>query len=925
MKKIYIIIALIAIGTNILAQDCEQLRKEDINNVEKLLETSYRGDPFLEKTLSKLKNGDAVVFLWGNNKPEGVFDSEYECKKWIEDHKSNTPNSRLNDAMNSQMGYRCIPCEGSGQSSPDAGGQSPPNILDHTTIAAKSKVDYGQNEVFNRLANENTLGDIESSFLNSANTTPTTTTMSPDLLVMPKQSPPKQDVPCINIGTYHGQDVCKKGDTIFVAAINKKYLLSMQTMLNNKSVDGYNTTVSGINDGIIKEDGWYLGDNNNVIGYITTESKIDNSTGLGEMIRFAENAVDCKFHELSCDNTILDKFTNYCDWEICRMINTINVFNLSYSDYQKMINDDITLNNKIIALKAKDIVVQVLNYKVGEKTDNLFDMNTSISDFTYSSIINAITNNGNIKGDLGNCLVSVKNYIDIAMQKEAPDDLKNKTLAQLFETKDEQLKNRYTSEMGILLTNIWHGAYDVVSNCAGDKAAKELLVFNMLPELFGITAMEAANLTIKYSIAPEYKKSMETLIDNSRVKKAFLEKIRNEYQPLFKKNLNNCFQYTKTVEQLSSEVFNSLGEDENSREELMRMRDYVFGNAKIGQCNVLSAFELKPVQPRSETLKPVQPRREPIGKYGEEIVYYSNDSIFVGEKVYLLALQPRQDAFSNSVTKFNGNIKRRFFIMYCGKSLPQINDFHNENIIGWVDDDYKGKHVFSARTGNRVEGVNLFGSLYIGPNNPTYTDGKHEVEIYTLPYQDNVDEAAMEHDRCYGEMGANGGKDALFNLGVVDCDKELVMRCLATLQIHVEDNMTQNAIDLIKNKLDWNKSSIANLTNHEQITDPTQRAKYVATFFLSALAGKGWGLIFKTIKSTTGNQDNYQQANTPSAPQTIPISTPTTLTSASTGEQFEAQPGDTIVGGEMKDGKVVQGKVIRNGEPVKVFTNKRNF
>jgi len=60
------------------------------------------------------------------------------------------------------------------------------------------------------------------------------------------------------------------------------------------------------------------------------------------------------------------------------------------------------------------------------------------------------------------------------------------------------------------------------------------------------------------------------------------------------------------------------------------------------------------------------------------------------------------------------------------------------------------------------------------------------------------------------------------------------------------------------------------------------------------------------------------------APQTIPISTPTTLTSASTGEQFTAQPGDTFEG-EMKDGKVVQGKVIRNGETIKIFWNKRNF
>lgn len=237
---------------------------------------------------------------------------------------------------------------------------------------------------------------------------------------------------------------------------------------------------------------------------------------------------------------------------------------------------------------------------------------------------------------------------------------------------------------------------------------------------------------------------------------------------------------------------------------------------------------------------------KPIGKYNNEIVYQSNDSIIVADKIYRLILQPKQYAFSNKATKYSGNIKTRYFIMYDRETLPKNDDFRNESIIGWVDDDYKNTYTFTQRKGDRVEGLNLFGSIYIGPNNPTYPNGKI---IYTLPAQDNVDAAALEHDKCYDSRGAAGEGDAIFNTEITDCDTELVMRCLATMQIHVENNATQSAIDMIKGQLEWGKiSSIKNLINHEQITDPIQRAKYVATFFLAASTGKGWGLIFNEMK-----------------------------------------------------------------------------
>jgi hypothetical protein len=67
-------------------------------------------------------------------------------------------------------------------------------------------------------------------------------------------------------------------------------------------------------------------------------------------------------------------------------------------------------------------------------------------------------------------------------------------------------------------------------------------------------------------------------------------------------------------------------------------------------------------------------------------------------------------------------------------------------------------------------------------------------------------------------------------------------------------------------------------------------------------------------------------SNIPGISNTEPVKTifieSTTLISVySSSEQFEAQPGD-IFEGVMKDGMVIQGKVTRNGETVKLFREK---
>jgi hypothetical protein len=737
------------------------------------------------------------------------------------------------------------------------------------------------------------------------------------------------------IGVYQNQPVIKKGDTVITRYNDKQYLLSQQAII--KETDA--------NYGFIYPYGsFYV-----VYKDIQSGSKSHGLTELqmGNTVNSYESAIgyipvnEHKFHELICNTSVYDKFIQCCDWEICRMENTSNAFKLSYAEYNKLIKQDIDLNNRIMALKAQDIIIQVIDDKLGDMTHGAFDFNTSVSDFVTSGIVNMTVSKGTqITGAAGNCFASVKKYVDLVMQNNPTSQLHNKTIAQLFDA-DNRIKDLYTTELGKLCTEAFHSAYDVIDDCSGRKL-KGLMVLNMMPELSGIIAIGAANLKIVYSLAPEYRANINTQITKSTLKKQFIQQYKLQYQNLIGKCANNCMEYTKVINTLRSECFNPFGE-EYKQEVLTRMKDYVFGEEQIGKCTVLTEEELK-----GNTQKPVStnnniPEKRIIGYYGayDEIpVYLSDNSIIVKEKVYPLYLQPLQQAFNNDFTQYNGDVKVRYFIMYSGTSSPNENDYHNENLIGWVDWDYKNKYTFTRRKGNRVEGVNLFGSLYIGPNNPVYphitspNDRTRQKTIYTLPCQDNVDVAALEHDKCYEAKDDKvaGLSGALFNTGVVECDVQLVRNCLtAIIHVRIEDDATESAINYIKDKLDWTASSrildAKGIINHMQITDEIKRAKYVATFFLAASSGKGWGLIYKNyVKSSVqefGEREFQKSHPSYIDKQTVTYTAPTLLTSTS-GEQYEAQAGYYFVGILSIDGKIEHGHLYNSdNEIVKTFFVKK--
>jgi hypothetical protein len=732
----------------------------------------------------------------------------------------------------------------------------------------------------------------------------------------------------IQIGVYQNQPVLKKGDAIVTH--NNQYLLSQQALIGENEE---NYPFIPANSFILEKDiqGKVL-----PIGYITTDKKVETemqNRSISGLAQYANNSKGHKFVELICDTATYNKFINYCNWEICRMINTANVFNLSYEEYNKAIKQDIALNDKIMALKAKDVLIQIADNTLGKMTGKTVDLNTSVSDFVTSGIMNMITGAG------GNCFVSVKKAVDFAMQNKESNDLQNKTIAQLlFETKDEHLKNMYTTELGTIFTDAWHKAYDVIDDCSGGASIK-LMVLNMMPELSGIVAIGAANLTIKFSLAPEYRQSLITQTESSRNKKQFLENYKKQYQNLISKVQNNCLEYTKAINQLRSECNNPFGHI-YEQEELARIQEYVFGNKQLERCNVLSKEELKPEIKQPQSVSDNKDKNI-IGYYKQTVpVYKENNIISFEDKKYQLVFQPLQKKHDKTFT--------RYYMIYEGEGVRyqnnQFSGYNNKNLIGWVDDYNNGNYKFTGyEDTGKIPGLNFFGSVYIGDNNPVNPDGTKS--NFDLPCQDNIDAAALEHDKCYDIKGCEGTTGALANVDCIECDDQLSVACFSTIINNYNKNMLNNpgkfveTLKLAGFSIETLYRSLSRISNRDvnflySIAIEKERA---------LLAGFAFAGITNVVKPMLREIDNilnadnstmvrigereFQKSN-PSyiykQKQTITYNAPALLTSTS-GEQYEAQTGYYFVGILNKDGKIEQGTLYdANKKAVKTFYNFKN-
>ena len=180
---------------------------------------------------------------------------------------------------------------------------------------------------------------------------------------------------------------------------------------------------------------------------------------------------------------------------------------------------------------------------------------------------------------------------------------------------------------------------------------------------------------------------------------------------------------------------------------------------------------------------------------------------------------------SNSELKLSGG--------FMGASIMKIDKRTNEPMvsseIGTVQYQYvdsKGKPLNLRRdlNGDYVKGANeimdlgennSFGSIYIGKTNPTVpdpADPKKRIADYRREPQDEVDAAALVHDKDYDEQQAAGASGAFLNRKVVFADVKLV-----------------NAATKAEQK--GNSGGIDNVTGKPVTKETQNRAEKVRLFF----------------------------------------------------------------------------------------------
>jgi hypothetical protein len=436
-----------------------------------------------------------------------------------------------------------------------------------------------------------------------------------------------------SIGRYENEDVLKKGDTILVVETGKKYLLSKQTWIPKG--DGVYGPIVPANAFLISID---LQGREMPIGYITTTSVRSNSTLRDANELFAKNAEGCKFTPFICDEDEITykKFIKYLDARIYKMDNTVDVFIQSYAEYEKEIERDIALNNKIIALKLADIAIQISSDMIdkavfnkikalGEdpKTEDIAKilglapgLNTTVNDWLIEKGTDALIFPLKYLGDGKNVVKKVKDcgarLFTMAYRSidKTPDNYGNTTLADwaktLYRTDDIAVveKSLETKE-----ANIIKAFRDGIDNCLPKEVAYTMKkaylyhVFKNLPEAGEAIGLTAANIAIKYSVSKEYKEVVKDHIDRSKKKSTFLKSLKEEYEKLERENIHGCLGYMKMMNKLRSLCEDSHAIDYHQEEWCLIYKE-VFG----GKCDIGMTRDGQNAQKGNKTSFPIPKR-----------------------------------------------------------------------------------------------------------------------------------------------------------------------------------------------------------------------------------------------------------------------------------------------------------------------------
>jgi len=410
------------------------------------------------------------------------------------------------------------------------------------------------------------------------------------------------------IGEYQGQDVMKKRDTIVVVANSRKYLLSEQTMPGQGNE--YYNYIPG-NSFVIAKD--LQGNEMPPIGYVTTTSQMSNSTLSGEKERFAKSAVGCKFIAFNCDKAVYERFKQYCDWEIYRMENTVNVRLSNLEDFSKWLDDqrDILESIQWNAIKniGNQIFLDEMKNLLGEKNPILKTvvdhMDASLFDCTIEATTDiylktTLLNYPDMQKNVKDCTISViKPFVKESLKDNAEFQIANKTSFSDWYMSKVNKDVSYDFAENIV-TKTMDAIPDIVENCIPDKAKKYIfknVEYRVLYHIFKNTSylsdiFKASGAHIGYSV--EGGKIESQIADEIKIagrKHDFLKNYKSKYEDLIGRNPDNCLEYSKAINQLHDECFASFGTS-YEQEEYTRMQYYVFGTKEIPKYGKPSSEEL---------------------------------------------------------------------------------------------------------------------------------------------------------------------------------------------------------------------------------------------------------------------------------------------------------------------------------------------
>jgi hypothetical protein len=721
------------------------------------------------------------------------------------------------------------------------------------------------------------------------------------------------------IGEYQTKDVLKKGDTI--VTFKNKYLLSRQVVSSGKDEDfGFlypfgkfyflHKTIEEDNKPVTlsdlqtKQDSTFI--EKNVIGFITQESNNQY-----------------KFHEIGCDWVTYNKFIQFCDWQICKMENTININNLSYADYERQINEDAELYEIIASQKATDILINVTgdmvdflwNKKVVDKlkagsTVSILGQNiatnTSINDYVRLLTTDAVMY------QLG--LEKFKNIKDCVLQNNAikvnGGELTLKDFLKDFD-RTEQTK-RIEKELETETAKFFKQGRDIIDNCIPSdlkfKSKQTYFYYALtmnLPEYGEMLGFMAASIKLAF-FNSGYKKEVDAHIANCRNSKQFIEEYKRKYQTLIKENQTNCLGYAKNINQLKSEAFNPSG-----NQILAQMQAYVFGEKNIPECKVFSIEELKPAKKNIQTEEPISKNDDIIGYYGKNPnsvypVYKKNDSIIMNNKIYFINLQPYQKSKVKNLT--------RYFIMYEGNSVrfakPQEQPHENaKSFIGWINyenDKYEFEPYYDD---TKVPGLNYFGSIYIGDNNPENPNGTPNFDI---PTQDEIDSSALQHDKCYDALNQKG-KWGVISPTTKACDDALSVSCFSTIISNYNKDMLNNPakfaeilnLSSLSLKTAYNKWQYGDKFRYD--VEPLKERALLTGFAFAGVTNMKafWDAINNYGEREIKKKDNKKQ-EVLNGTQKITYVERTLIVTKSNGREVYAEQGDYFEG-EFNNGEIIQG------------------